>query len=203
MYEISSNKEKFIKISNKLLNSSFLLKSKNREEYAFFEQNIKDFENLFEKIGYEIKVHNSQGIIQLLNKFEQSNKLKLKKYQSIILLLLRRIYIEKKSEVREDSEVNLTVTDLQQTYNSINDSSRKNLDITSLKDCLRLFKKYQLIDFKGSLNSMKVIDDVVIEILPTISLSLINEDFDTILKETEAVLNTYLRGESQDEIDED
>lgn len=202
MEETSANKEKFMKISNKLLNNSFLLKNKSREDYAFFEQNKHSFEEFFSKIGYEVKTFQTQGIVQLLNNFEQGNKLKLKKYQSILLLLLRRRFIEEKSKITEQSEVYITIGNLQDLYSGLYDNSKKTLDITRLRECLTLFKKYQLIDMNKSINSTNYIDDIAIEIHPTISLALIAEDFKDIIKETDNVLNSYLKGESQDEVDE-
>lgn len=203
MNNTQNNIEKFARIANKLLNSSFLIKDKSRDEYAFFEQNKTEFEIMLGRLGYDIICHTRECIIQLVNKYEEGNRLKLKKEQSIILLLLRRLYIEEKMKIRETSEVFVSLGDLMLAYSNMFEKSKKRLDNNTVKESLILFKKYQLVNYDKGLTNAKHVDDFRVEIYHTICLALISSDLDSMLQHTKDILKSYTKGEERNEVDED
>lgn len=199
----TANQEKFARIVNKLLNSTYLLKEQNRDEYAFICQNLGEFEVYLNKIGYELKNYVLYGIVQLRNKLEQGNRLKLKKVQSMLLLLLRILFLEEKNKTSDSSEVRITVGRLQDKYAMLDIKNKKNLDINTLKETLPIFKKYNLIDYESGLNACKSFEDFPIIIYYTICLSFVGEDIDNILIKTKETLDSYNREDEKNEANED
>ena len=89
-------KEKFRSATNKLLNNCFILKKKEdtRNDYIFIVQNKDIIIEYFDLLGYCIEINEIQGVVALIN-VNGTGRLRLRKIESIILLILRLLYIEK------------------------------------------------------------------------------------------------------------
>ncbi|MGL4949262.1 MAG: DUF4194 domain-containing protein, partial [Anaeroplasmataceae bacterium] len=119
-YELMSvtQKNSFKDISNKLLTNTFICKNKenNKNDY-YFVLNFKDsFEEFFKVLDYDLIVDNATGVI-MLEPNNNASVLKLKKEQTIILLLLRIIYHEKLKEVSLNENVTCSNDDIVTKYN--------------------------------------------------------------------------------------
>lgn len=103
--ESVAQKEKFRVTANKLLNQCFLLKKKEdtRREYVFVRQNKEMFIPYFDLLGYDLKINEEQGVIGLVSQFG-TGRLSLGRYESIFLLILRLLCIEKRKELATFSE---------------------------------------------------------------------------------------------------
>ena len=103
--ESTAQKEKFRVAANKLLNQCFLLRKKEdtKKEYTYIRENRDSFMALFELLGYELKINEDQGVIALISQYD-TGRLQLNKADSIMLLILRLLYIEKRKEISSSYE---------------------------------------------------------------------------------------------------
>lgn len=101
----------------------------------YFDENILD---------YRLEINEEYGVIQLTNP-QNYNRLNLKLYESIILLILRILYDEKKRELSASDEVIVNLGDIQDKYLSLQIRD-KMIDKTTMRNALSLFRRFQLIE---------------------------------------------------------
>ena len=99
-----------------------------------------------------------------------SNTLKLKRDETLVLLILRLLYHEKMKEASLNDNIVCEVSDIHEKYDYL--EIKKKLNKTDLVSSLRLFRRYNLIEVTGDLStsSCKVV------ILPTILMAIKSED---------------------------
>lgn len=145
--ESVAQKEKFRIAANKLLNHCFLLKKREdtKKDYMFVKQNFEMFVTYFELLGYDLKLNEDQGVIGIANQFG-TGRVDLNKYNSIILLILRLLYIEKRKELATYSEeVTVLMEEIREKFAMLKIKSKPNLDKSMEKDFVKEFKKYNII----------------------------------------------------------
>ena len=202
--ESTSFKDNFRITANKLLNHSFIIKKKEdtRKDYLFVISNRAYFESYFDLLGYELIINDDQGVIGLKNTYGHG-KLALKKYESIMLLILRLMYLEKRKEISSGSdEVIVLVEEIREKYQMLKVKNKLVLDKTLEKNILSLFKKYNLIkNLDSDLNDI----ETRIIIYPSILLALYTDDISSYHEQIQNKLNAYAKeGEDDEEgIDED
>lgn len=198
--ESQVQKEKFRAAANKLLNSCFIIKKKEdtRNDYIFILQNKELFIEYFDLLGYKIDINENQGVVALTN-INGTGRLRLKKIESIILLILRLLYLEKRKELSLTDDVVILTDELHQKYNMLKIEAKANLDKTSLRETIRLFKRYNIV---------KVIDrdvtlsDARIKIYPSVLFAIPNDNLNSIYDAINVKLNQYaMGGESNDDED--
>lgn len=101
------------------------------------------FERYLEVLGYTLEINDEYGGIQLVNR-ENYNHLNLKLNDSIILLILRILYDEKKRELSL-TDVVVNLGDIQEKYISLK-IREKQIDKTTMNNALRLFKRFNLVE---------------------------------------------------------
>ncbi len=181
----------FANLANKLLNINYLTKDKPEDanNYYFIDTHFECFESYFNLINIELLHYKSQGTIVL--KGESLSKLTLTKINSIILLIIRLLYHQRLHELSLSNEILITTKDIQEKYEQI-DFGDERIKKTDLENSLRLFKKYNLINYKGQNYTN---DDLIITIYPTIQYAV---DLETIESLTQ-MLNSYKERREEDE----
>ncbi len=191
-------KEKFRVAANKLLNNCFIVKKKEdtRNDYIFIIQNKDLFIEYFDLLGYRLEINDMQGVVALTS-INGTGRLRLKKVESIVLLILRLLYIEKRKELSLNDEVVVLSDEIQQKYNMLKIETKLNLDKTMLRDNIRLFKRYNLV---ANLDSDVTMSDARIRIFPSILFALPNDNLTIMYEAINEKLNKYVNGgESNDE----
>lgn len=191
-------KEKFRVAANKLLNNCFVVKKKEdtRNDYIFIIQNKDLFIEYFDLLGYRLEINDIQGVVALTS-INGTGRLRLKKVESIILLILRLLYIEKRKELSLNDEVVVLSDEIQQKYNMLKIETKLNLDKTMLRDNIRLFKRYNLV---ANLDSDVTMSDARIRIYPSILFALPNDNLTMMYEAINDKLNKYVNGgESNDD----
>jgi len=191
-------KEKFRVAANKLLNNCFIVKKKEdtRNDYIFIIQNKDLFIEYFDLLGYRLEINDMQGVVALTS-INGTGRLRLKKVESIILLILRLLYIEKRKELSLNDEVVVLSDEIQQKYNMLKIETKLNLDKTMLRDNIRLFKRYNLV---ANLDSDVTMSDARIRIYPSILFALPNDNLTIMYEAINDKLHKYMNGgESNDE----
>jgi hypothetical protein len=174
----------FADTCNKLLSSAFLAKDKkdNKEQYYFVLSFKNYFDEYFGVIGYELVLDREQGAIQLVNK-DNANLLKLKKDESLILLILRILYHQHLVQTSINDNVVITVDEIHQKYDTL--ELKKKINKTDLVSILRLYRKYNLIEPLGDITqgSTRVI------VYPTILMAINTQNISDVLDTINRIVN--------------
>ena len=172
-YERLTNVQKatFKDIANKLLASTFLARDKkdNKDNYYFVVSYKEVFDEFFAILGYEVKL--DQGVGSIMLKSDQNTGfLKLRRDETIILLILRILYHERLKETSLNENVVITVLDIHEKYNFL--EIKKRINKTDLVSALRLFRRFNLIETIGyiTMSNTKVV------IMPTILYAINTEE---------------------------
>lgn len=143
---LQKEKDEFRRICNRLLSTCFLCRGNvtNKSDYYFVLKYRDKFGNYLDILGYRLEINEEYGVIQLTNP-QNYNRLNLKLYESIILLILRILYDEKKRELSASDEVIVNLGDIQDKYLSLQIRD-KMIDKTTMRNALSLFRRFQLIE---------------------------------------------------------
>lgn len=141
---LQKDKDEFRRVCNKLMSTCFICKQNadTKSEYYFILRQRPVFERYLDVLGYTLEINEEYGVVQLVNR-ENYNHVHLKLYESIILLILRILYDEKKRELSL-SDVVINIGDIQEKYLSLK-IREKQIDKTTMNNALRLFKRYNLV----------------------------------------------------------
>ena len=183
-------KDKFKATANKLLNECFIIK-KNKDtvsEYNFI-LNYRDyFASLFDVLGYELVIQEDQGVIGINNP-AGTGRIHLKKIESMLLLILRLLYIEERKKVSQTGDVIVIVDQVYDKYNML--KMQNKLDKTTLRNSMGLFRRYHLLQ---NLDSDMSNPDTRVIIYPSILLAVANTSLDDLYQSAKDKLDKYGRG---------
>lgn len=200
VFEFSvAQKEKFRIAANKLLNQCFLLKRKEdtKKEYMFVREFREEFRNCFDLLGYELLINEDQGVIGIRNIYG-TGRIAIKKINSIMLLILRLLYVEKRREISNSyDEVTVLMEEIKAKYSMLKIRPKENMDKGMEREMVSLFKRYNLIQ---NLDSDVTMDDARIVIYPSILFALPVENIEEYYKMNEEKLKEYsLAGSEEDQ----
>jgi len=198
--ESQLQKDKFRSAANKLLNSCFVMKKKEdkRNDYIFILQNKELFVEYFELLGYKIEINENQGVVALSN-MNGTGRLRLKKIESIILLILRLLYVEKRKELSLIEDIVVLADEIHQKYNMLKIETKANLDKTTMREAIRLFRRYNLVT---NIDRDVTMSDARIKIYPSILFAIPNDNLNSMYDAINEKLNQYAKGgESSDDED--
>lgn len=194
--ENSTQKDKFRSAANKLLNNCFLIKknSKTKNDYIFVLQHQQLFEEYFDLLGYKILVNEMQGVAGLIN-INGTGRLRLKKMESIILLILRLLYIEKKKGLSLSDHVMVTSGEIQDKFALLNIKSKTVIDKTSFKESIRVLKRFNITI---NLDTDIFMPECRLIIYPSVLLAIPNNNLDKIHDAAKEKLLLYMDVNSTD-----
>jgi hypothetical protein len=182
-------------IANYLLNNCFLMGTVDttREKYYYVINHEESFRQIFLPIGYTLVVHRNLRVIQLINN-HGSGRVILKKYESIILLILRLLYVEKRESLSTSEDmVFATVEEIKNEYEKLN--LPRKFDRVLLEESLRNIKRYNLLKVEDRLSDM----DAKIRIYPSVMLAMPDVNINKAYEETAKLLVQYENSEDGDE----
>lgn len=198
LFENETKNRRFKEVANKLLNNCFLIKTKDQDDYLFVKMNLDKFTEYFEVIGFELRVYEANNVIHLYNA-NGVGRQRLGKYESIILLLLRKLYIKKKKELSENTDIRITWEDLAEQYAMLKIAQKPTIDRQLRSSTLKMLRRFNLIDVFGA----DKLDETQIEIFPTILFALPSSDIETIYSMTEEKIRNLQGGDTDGEEDSD
>lgn len=177
----SSERETFQRACRRLLKQTFIVRDRNEESrrlYFFISRNPAPFSEYFQLIGFDIVVDRNNGVIMLSN-YEsetdsinvQSNRVQLKKDESIILCCLWIIYIDNLNEGNLTRPILISITDLRFELEKF--GVKDEVDKSALKRALDLFSRYQLIELNGKVGD----EECLIRLYPSLAFALNTEEF--------------------------
>jgi len=186
------------RIINKLLQVNFLTKRKpgDATDYRFILAFKELFIAFFALADFSFNIHREDEVVYISND-QLFNHMRLRKTESIMILILRILFQRKKDYVTLDDDVEIFLHEIHSELTRIGYLDHKRITKDRLKPALVFLRNYNMIDYidRG------LQDDARIKIYPTI-LYVTNLDS---IKEVVDKLDEYTEGETSDheEIDED
>ena len=185
-------------IANYLLNNCFLIGNvdSTREKYYYVINHEDAFRNIFQPIGYTLVIHRNLRVVQLVNN-HGTGRLSLKKYESIMLLIFRLLYVEKRENLSTNvDEVVTTVEEVKNEYEKLN--LPKKFDRALLEDSMRNIKRYNLVQPLDKLLDM----NARIQIYPSVMLAMPDANISKAYEQTSAYLQQYVNSDEEEEADD-
>jgi len=192
-----AEKQVFSRIVNKLFQVNYITRKKigDANDYRFILAYKDIFAAYFNLADFELEIKRHEEVVYIKNE-SSFNHLRLKKEESILLLIIRMIYQSKMELVTLDENVEVYLSDIHAELAKIGYLDNKRMTKEKLKPSLQLLRNYNIIDFMDK----RLHDDARIKIYPTV-LFVVNVDS---IKEVLDHLDQYLQGGSDnEEIDED
>ena len=185
-------------IANYLLNNCFLIGNvdSTREKYYYVINHEESFRQLFQPIGYTLVIHRNLRVVQLINN-HGTGRLALKKYESIMLLIFRLLYVEKRESLStSEDKVVVTVEEIKNEYEKLN--LPRKFDKVLLEDSLRNIKRYNLVQPLDKLLDM----DAKIQIYASVILAMPDTTISTAYEQTSKLLAQYVNSDEEEENDD-
>lgn len=182
-------------IANYLLNNCFLMGTVDttREKYYYVINHEESFRQIFLPIGYTLVIHRNLRVVQLINN-HGSGRIALRKYESIILLIFRLLYVEKRESLSTNEDrIYATVEEIKNEYEKLN--LPRKFDRAFLEDSIRNIKRYNLVQIADKLVDM----DARIQIYPSVMLAMPDANISKAYDETVKLLSQYENSEEEDE----
>ena len=184
------SKEKFRSAANKLLGECFLLKKHKdtASDYNYILNNKDAFTEYFEVLGYEVIIDEQNGVIGLNNPVG-TGRIHLKKIESVLILILRLLYIEKRKQLSQIDDVIIIADEIYDKYNMLKMNAK--LDKTTMRNTLGMFQRYHLI---SKLDSDMSNPDTRIMIYPSILFAVTVTSLDDMYNSAKDKLEKYSVG---------
>ena len=158
-------KTDFSRICNKLLQVNFLTKRKPGDGNAYrtilaFKET---FEAFFKLIDFELIIKREDEVVFIKNEAVY-NHLRLRKAESVLLLVTRILYQRKMDFITLDEDVEIFLYEIHDELTRIGYLDNKRITKSDLRPALQMMRGYNIIDYIDTGLS----DDARIKIYPTI-----------------------------------
>lgn len=143
---LQRDKDEFTRICNRLLSNCFLCKRNEttRGDYYFIQKYREKFTYYLSVLGYRLEINEEYGVVQLTNP-QNYNRYNMKLFESILLLILRILYDEKKRELSVSDEVIVNMGDVHEKFLSLKIRD-KMMDKTTLRNAISTMRRFQLVE---------------------------------------------------------
>lgn len=197
---LQRDKDNFSRVCNRLLSSCFLCKRNEttKADYYFVIKYREQFSQCLSLLGYRLEVNEEYGVIQLTNP-QNYNRYNMKLFESILLLILRILYDEKKRELSVSDEVIVNVGDIHEKFLSLK-IREKMIDKTTFRNAISTLKRFQILE---TLDANLTDEDSRIIIFDSILMAVRVEDIKTAYEKLEIYRKGGSTGEEADEVETD
>ncbi len=197
---LQRDKDNFSRVCNRLLSSCFLCKRNEttKADYYFVIKYREQFSQCLSLLGYRLEVNEEYGVIQLTNP-QNYNRYNMKLFESILLLILRILYDEKKRELSVSDEVIVNVGDIHEKFLSLK-IREKMIDKTTFRNAISTLKRFQIME---TLDANLTDEDSRIIIFDSILMAVRVEDIKTAYEKLEIYRKGGSTGEEADEVETD
>ncbi|MGI6782012.1 MAG: DUF4194 domain-containing protein [Acholeplasmataceae bacterium] len=158
-------KTDFSRICNKLLQVNFLTKRKpgDGNDYRTILAFKETFEAFFKLIDFELIIKREDEVVFIKNEAVY-NHLRLRKAESVLLLVTRILYQRKMDYITLDEDVEIFLYEIHDELTRIGYLDNKRITKSDLRPALQMMRGYNIIDYIDTGLS----DDARIKIYPTI-----------------------------------
>src|SRR5690554_3366555 len=160
-----SEKLVFSRIVNKLLQVNFITRKKIADvnDYRFILAYKELFDAYFSLSDFELNIERHEEVVYIKN-ISNFNHFRLKKAESVLLLIIRMLYQAKMDVVTLDENVEIYLSEIHDELTKVGYLDNKRMTKETLKPSLQLLRNYNIIDYMDR----KLNDDARIKIYPTI-----------------------------------
>ena len=193
---LQRDKDEFTRICNRLLSNCFICRRNEtaRGDYYFITRYKEKFTQYLAVTGYRLEINEEYDVIQLTNP-QNYNRYNMKLFESILLLILRILYDEKRRHLSVSDEVIVNVGDIHEKFLSLKIRD-KMIDKTTFRNAISTLKRFQLIE---TLDTNLTDEEARIIIFDAILMAVRVED----IKAAYEKLEIYKKGgKSSEEADE-
>lgn len=143
---LQRDKDEFTRICNRLLSNCFICRRNEtaRGDYYFITRYKEKFTQYLAVTGYRLEINEEYGVVQLTNPLNY-NRYNMKLFESVILLILRILYDEKKRELSASDEVIVNMGDIHEKFLSLKIRD-KMMDKTTLRNAVSTMRRFQLVE---------------------------------------------------------
>ena len=176
-------------VANYLLNHCFLPSQAEDllEKHYYAVNHLEELRRIFKPLGYTVVYHSAPlKVIALVSEYE-GNQAKLNKYESILLLIFRLLYLQKREKLSLDGA---------HVVATVGEGLPRKLDRITLEAILRTLKTYNLAKPLDRLTE----EEAKIEIYPTVILALPDNVLKSSRDETAAALDKYRKAGEEDDV---
>lgn len=160
------DKKAFSKIVGKLLSETFIVKEKDsdRADFLFARENGEAFSAYFEIIDYEF-IYDRYNELCYIKTMENRNRIRLNKFDTALILIIRQLYYLKRKEVVSENKV---MVQLEEVIEKLRTSKifKDDKKVNSYKDSLYKLRTYKIIDFSAT----TITENLTIQIFPSIQV---------------------------------
>lgn len=157
-----TDKEIFATTCQDLLSGKYILKDKNKKAYYFILKYKETFELYFNAMKYQLNVDSNLKCINLTSMLGK-NKIRLTKNETIMLLVLRKLYEEHmRTEVTYNSDITISSETLVETIKTVLTKTKVNR--TFLKDHMKRFKGLNLIYYDNKMENIVIYDSILMAV---------------------------------------
>ncbi|MGE5674655.1 MAG: DUF4194 domain-containing protein [Mycobacterium leprae] len=144
-------REDFTRILNRLLTSTFLLKQQeeSRRDYYFVERYEPLLAGYLAPLGWNLVVDRGYGVVQVVNR-QGGSRLQLKLMDSVLLLLLRLLYEEKRQELSLTADLTCQVQELHDKALALRIRSGGVIEKRYLREAFAIFRRFHLVELMGA-----------------------------------------------------
>ncbi|MFU8793154.1 MAG: DUF4194 domain-containing protein [Acholeplasmataceae bacterium] len=191
-------KNNFSRIVNKLFQVNFVTRRKpgDTNDYRFILAYKETFEAFFQLSDFTLNIKREDDVVFIKNE-NLFNHMRLRKTESLLILILRVLYQRKKDVITLDEDVEVFLHEIHEELTRIGYLDHKRITKDKLKPALTFLRAYNIIDYidRG------LHDDARIKIYPTILYITNLESIKAVIERIDAY--TESGGESYEETDED
>lgn len=143
---LQRDKEEFTRICNRLLSQCFICKKNEatRADYYFVLKHKDKFIEYLLVLGYRLEINEEYGVVQLVN-MQNYNRYNMKLFESIVLLILRILYDEKRRELSVSEDILINMGDIHEKFMSLKIRD-KMIDKTTLRNAISTMRRFQLVE---------------------------------------------------------
>ncbi len=143
---LQRDRDEFTRICNRLFSNCFICKRNEaaRADYYFIQKHREKFVRYLAVSGYRLEINEEYGVVQLTNP-QNYNRYNMKLFESILLLILRILYDEKKRELSVSDEVIVNMGDIHEKFLSLK-IREKMMDKTTLRNAVSTMRRFQLVE---------------------------------------------------------
>jgi len=197
-YELLNHRERedFARIVGKLLAQTFLVKQQeaSRKDYYFVERNEALFAGYLKLSQWDLVVDRGYGVVHVTNR-AGGTRLQMRLMESVLLLLLRLLYEERRKALSLTDDVVCQVQDLHDKALTLRIREKGVIEKKHLANAFSLFRRFNIIEL--------VDDDITdprcrFRLLPTILFAVKLEG----LQELTDRLDAYREGGEPAEVDD-
>lgn len=189
---LQKDKDEFTKVCNRILSNCFICRKNEttRGDYYFIQKHKEKFSQLLSVLGYRLEINEDYGVVQLTNP-QNYNRYNMKLVESVILLILRILYDEKKRELSVSDEVIINVGDIHEKFLSLKIRD-KMMDKTTLRNAISTMRRFQIVE---ALDRELTNEDARLIIFDSILMAVRVED----IKQVYEKLENYRKGGKSNE----